>query len=96
MTEGGLKKGDFIVAYGTWTYDSGHNDTNVGWNELHPVKFMSKAEHCADEKEAEKWKDLITESLGRAASGLSEDPHWSIHPDIDLCNKKEKNNGNIR
>jgi hypothetical protein len=96
MTEGGLSKGDFIVSFGTWTYDSGHNDTNVGWNELHPVKFMSKAEHCADEKEAETWKELITESLGRAASGLSKDADWYIHPVIDSCDQKEKDNGNIR
>lgn len=62
MTEGELKKGDIIVAYGTWVYDAGHNDTNVGWNEFHPVKFMSKADHCGGKSEAAEWEHLITET----------------------------------
>jgi hypothetical protein len=41
---GELHVGEILVAYGTWTYDSGHNyDLNAGWNELHPVKYLSKA-----------------------------------------------------
>ena len=40
---GVLHAGDLVIAYGTWTYDAGHNyDKNQGWNELHPVKFLSK------------------------------------------------------
>jgi hypothetical protein len=91
FTDGDLKKGDFIVSFGTWTYDSGHNDTGVGWNELHPVKFMSKAERCPNPKEAETWKDLIKESLDLAASGASAEPGWKIHPDIDECHKQDNN-----
>jgi len=85
---GELHRGDFIVSYGTWTYDSGHNDTDVGWNELHPVKFLSKAEHCADEKEAEEWKIKIIETFNPSIKEAQEKltvNRWRIHPVIDGC-----------
>lgn len=91
MTEGELHKGDVVVSFGTWTYDSGHNDTNVGWNEFHPVKFLSKADHCPDEAEIKIWQELILESLGLdALPGGNPASHgtkgWKIHPHIDGCN----------
>jgi hypothetical protein len=91
-TIGELHKGDFIVSYGTWTYDAGHNDTNVGWNELHPVKFLSKADHCANEDEAKEWVVKIEETLNqniRKKKQPLEQNRWRVHPVIDGCSESE-------
>lgn len=77
---GELHTGDLIIAYGTWTYDSGHNfDLKAGWNELHPVKFLSKGNilqkdaegypfeiptnQCLGADQAKVWQEKIEESL---------------------------------
>lgn len=77
---GELHVGDMLIAYGTWTYDAGHNyDKKAGWNELHPVKFLSKrnllkrdaegypykipTNSCLDAKEATEWQKKIEEAL---------------------------------
>ena len=77
---GELHTGDLIIAYGTWTYDSGHNfDLKAGWNELHPVKFLSKGHllqkdaegypfeiptnQCIGPDQAKVWQAKIEESL---------------------------------
>jgi hypothetical protein len=77
---GELHTGDLIIAYGTWTYDSGHNfDLKAGWNELHPVKFLSKGNilqddaegypfeiptnQCIGEEQAKIWQEKIEEAL---------------------------------
>ena len=63
-TIGELHINDVLVSYGTWAYDSGHNaDLNAGWNELHPVKFLAKANACVDSVGAAKWEDKILEAL---------------------------------
>jgi len=77
---GTLHTGDLLIAYGTWTYDSGHNsDLKAGWNELHPVKFLSKGNllqkdaegypfqiptnECIGPDQAKVWQEKIEESL---------------------------------
>ncbi len=82
---------DILVSYGTWTYDSGHNsDLNAGWNELHPVKFLSRAERCADSKEAVEWQDKINEALNIPDFRGAEEKHPLVgsvyHPVLDGCN----------
>jgi hypothetical protein len=78
---GVLHPGDLIIAYGTWTYDSGHNYDKepTGWNELHPVKFLSKGHiikkdakgypfevptnECLGKDQAVLWEEKIKEAL---------------------------------
>jgi hypothetical protein len=79
-TIGVLHPEDLLIAYGTWTYDSGHNyDLKAGWNELHPVKFLSKGNilqkdaegypfevptnQCIGADQAKVWQAKIEESL---------------------------------
>lgn len=87
---GELHVNDVIVTYGTWTYDAGHNADNVGWYELHPVKYLSKAEHCADEKEAKDWEEKIKETFNPVirVKQKNRQNQWKLHPQIDGCNPK--------
>lgn len=90
-TIGELHLGDILVSYGTWTYDSGHNDTKIGWNELHPVKFLSKAQHCASPDEAKQWEVKIKETFNPNIRGKQQEltNQWEIHPLIDGCRENE-------
>jgi hypothetical protein len=87
---GELHINDIMVAYGTWTYDSGHNsDLKAGWNELHPVKFLSRSERCADEKDAIEWQDKIIEALNIPDFRGAGEKHPLVgsvyHPVLDGC-----------
>jgi hypothetical protein len=63
---GELHTGDLIIAYGTWTYDSGHNfDLKAGWNELHPVKFLSKGHTIQKDAEGYPFEIPTNECLGK-------------------------------
>lgn len=115
---GELHPGDYLVAFGTWVYDAGHNDdehkpypkklsdgltpnplygvdnplynkeekkgmpNQMGWNELHPVKYLGKAYQCADQKQAEEWEHLITESLEYKVEEVIHllESAWRFHP----------------
>jgi len=87
---GVLENGDYLVAYGTWVFDAGHNDddTPVGWNEFHPVKYLGKAYSCATKEQAVNWKDKIVESndpaIRSGTQGLPQNK-WKVHPLIDGC-----------
>lgn len=85
---GEVHNGDHLVAYGTWTYDSGHNNTGVGWNEIHPVKHLSKVDRCINEKEAKKWEALLAEKFTDIViekQGSLVDSTWELHPMVDGC-----------
>ena len=86
---GELHTGDYIVGYGTWTFDAGHNDDSpqIGWNELHPIKYLGKAYKCADEKQAKEWEEKIVESFSRPIRDGTDYPErgWKVHPVLDGC-----------
>lgn len=93
-TIGELHINDVLVSYGTWAYDSGHNaDLNAGWNELHPVKFLAKANACVDSKGAVEWQDKINEALDIPDYRGAAEKHPLVgsvyHPLIDGCNPRE-------
>jgi hypothetical protein len=89
---GEVGRGNVLVAYGTWTYDSGHNEDKVGWNELHPVKFLSKANACVDSTGAAEWQVKINEALGMPNLRGEPEKHPLIssvyHPLVDGCEPK--------
>lgn len=90
---GELHINDVMVSYGTWTYDSGHNaDLKAGWNESHPVKFLSKADGCVDQKGAADWEDKIKEALRIPDLRGAPEKHPLIgsvyHPMVDGCEPK--------
>lgn len=91
-TIGELHINDVLVSYGTWTFDAGHNPDGVGWNESHPVKFLSKANACVDSKGAKEWEDRIIEALGMPDLRGASDKHPLIssvyHPLVDGCDPK--------
>ena len=90
---GTLSPNDLIVAYGTWVYDSGHNyDMKAGWNELHPVKYLSKGYVCLGKEQADVWEKFIIEFLNmgdiRKLSGKDPLIGVVLHPLIDGCDPR--------
>lgn len=93
-TIGELHINEVLVSYGTWAYDSGHNaDLNAGWNELHPVNFLAKANACVDSDGAAAWEDKIIEALNipdyRGAAEKHPLVGSAYHPLIDGCSARE-------
>lgn len=73
-TIGVLHAGDLLISYGTWTYDSGHNsDLHAGWNELHPVKFLSKGNTIYEDAEGFTLKMPTTQCLGKDQAAIWEE-----------------------
>jgi hypothetical protein len=39
---GTISVGDIVLVKGDWVHDAGHDPEGVGWNEIHPVRFVQK------------------------------------------------------
>jgi hypothetical protein len=90
-TIGVLHAGDLLISYGTWTYDSGHNfDLNAGWNELHPVKFLSKGNTIYEDAEGYELKIPTTQCLGKDQAVIWEEKIKEALGMPDLRGKEEK------
>jgi hypothetical protein len=78
---------------GRWVYDAGHNNQDLGWNEIHPVKKAAKLAVWDGDWPSD-IGDIIagwTEKVGEAGSPLTvasqgqPENQWEIHPVIDGC-----------
>jgi hypothetical protein len=89
---GELHTGDLIIAYGTWTYDSGHNyPKKVGWNELHPVKFLSKGNILQKDAEGYSFEIPTNQCLGADQAKLWQEKIEEALNMPDLRNEEGKN-----
>lgn len=91
------KGADILGVTGRWVYDSGHNNVNQGWNEIHPVKKAAKlAVWDGDwppnigELIAE-WEEKVGEADSPLTVGNQSRPEngWEVHPVIDGCDPEE-------
>lgn len=83
---------DLIIAYGTWTYDAGHNyDLKAGWNELHPVKFLSKGNILQKDAEGYPSERPTNECLGADQAKLWQEKIEEALNMPDLRNKEGEN-----
>jgi hypothetical protein len=84
---------DILGVFGTWVYDSGHNNQNRGWNEIHPIKAAAKlgswtgAWTGADKKAIEDWVTQIAQTNNPLTIASQQQPEhtWQVHPYIDGC-----------
>jgi hypothetical protein len=89
---GVLHTGDLIIAYGTWTYDSGHNfDLKAGWNELHPVKFLCKGNIVQKDAEGYPFEIPTNECLGADQAKVWQEKIEEALNMPDLRNEQGKN-----
>lgn len=86
-TFGELHDGDILFVLGVWTYDSGHNDKNHGWNELHPIKYLQKLDAVLTEEQIreqeKKVREAETPEVRKKQQSLEQ--HWTVHPYLDGC-----------
>jgi hypothetical protein len=80
---------DVLVIMGHWVYDSGHNDSGGGWNEIHPIKFCTKTTDTTGDVILfrKRWETAIgqaTSSVTLANQKLPQN-QWQVHPIIDGC-----------
>jgi hypothetical protein len=89
---------DLLAVIGTWVYDAGHNDQNVGWNEIHPIKFCSKVGTWDGQWHPDQIQpqiDRLQGMVGQASSpitkGQQQNPEnqWTVHPLIDGCDPNQ-------
>jgi hypothetical protein len=91
------KGADLLLLMGTWVYDSGHNNSGEGWNEIHPVKFAKKVgtwdgrwpdKWTQDPDGALKnWEATVKDATSPVTVASLQEPEnqWAIHPCIDGC-----------
>jgi hypothetical protein len=84
---------DIMGVLGTWVYDSGHNNQDRGWNEIHPVKKAEKLGTWTGNWPADTptliaaWTEKVAEAESPLTVAEQEKPNnqWDIHPLIDGC-----------
>jgi hypothetical protein len=84
---------DLLVVMGRWVYDSGHNNMNQGWNEIHAIKVCERIGRWTgawptDLGDLEKkWERALRDatSPSTAAAQQSLETKWEVHPEIDGC-----------
>jgi hypothetical protein len=89
---------DVLYVQGRWVYDSGHNNEDQGWNEIHPIKYCTKVGTFNGTWPATTGV-LIAKmdgAVGEAQSPVTKDEQkkpenlWLIHPLIDGCKPKDE------
>jgi hypothetical protein len=80
---------DVLVIMGHWVYDSGHNDSGGGWNEIHPIKFCTKTNDTTGDVILfrKRWETAIVQASSLVTLENQQLPQnqWQVHPVIDGC-----------
>lgn len=85
---------DILVIYGHWIYNSGHNfDQSAGWNEIHPVKYCTKAGQWTGDWPPDigdvivRWQGVFGQATDPVTLAKQKLPQnrWQVHPIIDGC-----------
>jgi hypothetical protein len=84
---------DILGVYGTWVYDSGHDNEGKGWNEIHPIKAAAKIGTWsgqwtpADLTAILDWETRIAQAFNPLTIASQQKPEhrWRIHPYLDGC-----------
>lgn len=100
---------DILGIAGRWVYDSGHNNENKGWNEIHPIKMASKlatwrgtwdnltsnGTPVGIDDLINDWQEKVAEASSAGTIATQDEPknHWEIHPLIDGCDDREQPHG---
>ncbi|MDQ3935546.1 MAG: hypothetical protein M3340_13040 [Actinomycetota bacterium] len=100
---------DVLGVAGHWVYDSGHNNLDQGWNELHPCKVGEKLGTWTGDWGAvdvngtptpvDQLIDGWTAEVAAAADPLTVEEQgkpehgWEMHPDVDGCEPSDEEDG---
>jgi hypothetical protein len=84
---------DMLVVFGSWVYDSGHNVTGGGWNEIHPIKSCEVMGKWTGEWPVNindldaRWSVILGQTTSPVTLENQKHPQnqWQVHPVLDGC-----------
>jgi hypothetical protein len=88
---------DILGVFGTWVYDSGHNNQDRGWNEIHPVKKAEKLSTWTGSWPPNtptliaRWSEKVAEAESplTVAEQTKPEHQWEVHPFVDGCSPED-------